>query len=140
VSARDELAARQASLVAALVAGAGAPTGLDGERVRIQAEALLRKRGRGVSHAEPELAAALGTSFGPAFAEYATGRPQEGRYADDAAAFARYLLSSKYGRDREVRRAARHVTLARLLSRVSRATSLRRRATKETPPPVPMGH
>jgi hypothetical protein len=117
VSARDELAARQASLVAALVADGGVPTGVDGERVRIQAMALLRKRGRGVAHAEPELAAALGASFDPAFAEYATGRPQEGGYADDAAAFGRHLLSSKYGRDRRVRQAARRITLARLLRR-----------------------
>lgn len=138
MSARDELAARQASLVAALVTGAGAPAGMDGERVSVQAAALLRKRGRGVAHAEPELAAALGASFGPAFAEYATGRPQEGGYADDAGAFARYLLSSAYGRDREVRRAARRITRARLLSRVSLAISPRGRATGEPPPPT--GH
>jgi hypothetical protein len=122
VSARDELGARQASLVAALVAGAGAPAGVDAERVRIQAAALLDKRGRGIAHAEPELAAALGGWFGPAFAGYARGRPQAGRSADDAAAFARYLLSSRYGRGREVRRAARHVVLARLLSRVGLAS------------------
>jgi hypothetical protein len=140
VSARDELAARQASLVAALVAGAGGPTGMDGERVRIQAVALLRKRGRGVAHAEPGLAAALGASFGPAFAEYATGRPQEGGYADDAVAFGRYLLSAKYGRDREVRKAARRITRARLLDRVSRAIAPRGRDTEEPPSPVPMGH
>ena len=121
MSARDELGARQASLVAALVAGAAVPAGVDAERVRIQAAALLRKRGRGVAHAEPELAAALGKSFGAAFADYARGLPREGCSADDASAFARYLLSSQYGRDREVRRAARHIAAPRLLSRVARA-------------------
>jgi hypothetical protein len=140
MSARDELGARQASLVAALVAGAAVPAGVDAERVRIQAAALLRKRGRGVAHAEPELAAALGKSFGAAFADYARRLPQEGCSADDAAAFARYLLLSQYGRDREVRRAARHIVLARLLSRVSRATSFRGRATHELSPSVPTGH
>ena len=140
MSARDELGVRQASLVAALVAGAAVPSGVDAERVRIQAEALLRKRGRGVAHAEPELAAALGKSFGAAFADYARGLPQKGCSADDAAAFARYLLSSQYGRRREVRRAARHIVLARLLSRMSRAASFRGRANRDLPSPAPMGH
>ena len=140
MSARDELGARQASLIAALVAGAAVPAGVDAERVRIQAAALLRKRGRGVAHTEPELAAALGESFHTAFADYARRRPRQGCSADDAAAFARCLLSSQYGRNREVRRAARHIVLARLLSKVSRSTSLRGRATQELPPPVPTGH
>jgi hypothetical protein len=120
MSARDELGARQASLVAALVAGTAVPAGVDAERVRIQAAALLRKRGRDVARTRPELAAALGKSFGAAFADYARRLPREGGSADDAAAFARYLLSSRCGRNREVRQAARHIVLARLLSRVSR--------------------
>jgi len=140
MSARDELGARQASLVAALVAGAAVPAGVDAERVRIQAAALLRKRGQGVAHAEPELAAALGKSFGAAFADYARGLPREGGSADDAAAFARYLLPSQYGRKREVRRAARHIVLARLMRRVSRATSFRGRANRELLSPAPIGH
>ena len=140
MSARDELGARQASLVAALVAGAAVPAGVDAERVRIQAAALLRKRGRGVARTGPELAAALGKSFGAAFADYARRLPREGRSADDAAAFARYLLSSQYGRNREVRKAARHIVLATLLSRVSHAISFRGRATEELPPSVPLGH
>ena len=139
MSARDELGARQSALVAALVAGAAAPAGVDAERVRIQATALLRKRGRGVAHAEPELAAALGQSFGAAFAGYARGLPQEGCSADDAAAFARYLLSSQHRRNREVRQAARHIVRARLRSRVSRAISFRR-AAQELSSSVPMGH
>lgn len=111
---RDELAARQRELVAALVAGAEPPAGLDGERVRVQAAALLRKRGRSVAYAQPDLAAALGPGFGAAFLKYARGRagPPPGCATDDAHKFARYLLGD--GGDRhpsaEVRRAARRVT------------------------------
>ena len=115
--ARDELAARQAALVAALVAGAQVPAGLDAERVRIQAAALLRKRGRSAAHAQPELAAALGRQFSAAFAAYATDRPKQGCPADDAAGFARYLLGSPHARDPVVRRVARRVFLRGLLGR-----------------------
>jgi hypothetical protein len=114
MSGRDELAARQAALVAALVAGAAPPPDLDAGRIRIQSAALLRKRGRGVAQAAPDLATALGGSFGAAFAQYAANRPRAGSRADDAAAFARYLLGSGYSRDREVSRAARRITKARL--------------------------
>jgi hypothetical protein len=110
VSAREDLAVRQAALVAALVAGAPPPPDLDAERIRIQSAALLRKRGRCVLHAAPELAAALGESFEAAFARYAASGPKAGSSADDAAAFARFLLGSALGRGREVRRAARGVT------------------------------
>jgi hypothetical protein len=138
VSARDELAARQASLVAALVAGARVPAGLDAERVRIQAAALLRKRGRSAAHAEPELAAALGQQFSAAFAAYATGRAKEGCSADDAAGFARYLLGSPHARDPGVRRAARRITVRRLFHRAAGAVTPRRQRAEE--PPLPMGH
>ena len=134
MSAREDLEARQASLVAALVAGAPAPPGLDAERVRVQSAALLRKRGRSVAHAEPELAAALGRRFGAAFVAYAVGRPMEGCSADDAGEFARYLLSSEHGRDREVRCVARHITLKRLLRRATRHRS------DHAPAPLPLGH
>jgi hypothetical protein len=118
------LRARQGELVAALVAGAEPPAGLDRDRVRVQAAAMLRKRGRSVAHAQPDLAAALGTEFGRAFADYALG--QVGRAgappdcaAADAVEFARYLRGA--GRrphpSADVRREARRVTrpwLARL--------------------------
>lgn len=110
---RDELAARQRALVAALVAGAEAPDGVDRDRVRVQAAALLRKRGRGVAHAAPDLAAALAPSFGAVFEEYARGRtgPPPHRAADDAVEFARYLCGAR-GQPHpsaDVRRAARRV-------------------------------
>jgi hypothetical protein len=139
VSARDELAARQAALVAALVAGAQVPAGLDAERVRIQAAALLRKRGRSVAGAEPELAAALGPDFSAAFAAYATGRPKEGCSADDAAGFARYLLKSRHASDDGVRRVARRITVRRLLHRAAGALTLRRQRA-DAEPALPTGH
>jgi hypothetical protein len=117
-SGRDELAARQRELVAALVAGADSPAGLDSDRVRAQAAALLRKRGRSVAHAQPDLAAALGPGFGAAFLSYARGAtgPPPGCAADDAVEFARHLLGADGDPhpSAEVRRAARRVTRPRL--------------------------
>ena len=132
---REDLAARQAALVAALVAGAPAPPGVDADRVRIQSAALLRKRGRSLAYAEPDLAAALGREFSAAFVAYATGQSQAGGTADDAAEFARYLLKSEHARDAEDRRAARHITLKRLLHRARR-----HHAAEHPPAPVPTGH
>ena len=115
-AARAELDARQRALVAALVAGAEPPAGLDARRVRVQAASLLRKRGRGVAHAAPDLAVALGPAFRDAFESYARGRagPPPDCAADDAAEFARYLRGAGAGGrphpDAEVRRAARRVT------------------------------
>jgi hypothetical protein len=110
MSAREQLAARQAALVAALVAGAEVPEGLDAERVRIQSAALLRKRARSVALAAPQLAAALGADYGAAFSGYAAGRPARGGSAHDAAQFARYLLAgSPYARDRAIRGAAKQI-------------------------------
>ncbi len=139
MSAREDLAARQASLVAALVAGAPPPSGVDAERVRIQSAALLRKRGRSLAHAEPELAAALGPRFGTAFTAYAAGRPQDGCSANDADEFARFLLKSEHARDAEVRRVARHIHLRRLLHRATRAAPFRGHAPEPAARPLPLG-
>ena len=107
---RRELETRQRALVAALVAGADPPAGMDGGRIEIQAAALLRKRGRAVARTWPELAAALGPAFGRYFEDYTTtsGGPAPGGSAADGRAFARYLLGiSRRGMSREVIRAAR---------------------------------
>jgi hypothetical protein len=106
---RRELETRQRALVAALVAGADPPAGMDGGRIEIQAAALLRKRGRAVARTWPELAAALGSAFGRYFEDYTTsGEPAPGGSAADGRAFARYLLGiSRRGLSREVIRAAR---------------------------------
>jgi hypothetical protein len=77
--ARDRLAAEQAALVRALVAGAPAPDGFDAGRVQATAAALRAKRAGEVAKAWP----ALATSFGPsgwrqAFGAWAEGRPPPG--------------------------------------------------------------
>ena len=84
---------------------------MDGTRIRVQAAALLRKRARAVARAHPELAAALGAQFGPAFDGYATSRPGPAPRctAADAEEFVRYLRGAGQDRNREVRRAARRV-------------------------------
>jgi len=92
-SAHADLAARQRELVAALVAGAAPPAGVDQRRVEIQALALLRKRSRSVAKRHPELAAALGPGFWAAFQGYAKAAPPADCSSADARAFVRYLAS-----------------------------------------------
>jgi hypothetical protein len=64
---RGELAARQAELVAALVADGPLPAGFDAIRVGAARRALLRKRAGEAARAWPVLAAALGPAWVPAF-------------------------------------------------------------------------
>ena len=78
----SDLAARQAELVAALVAGAPVPDGFDPALVGAAADALLRKRAGEVAKAWPLLAAGLGSGFGPRFTGWARGRPSQGSFAD----------------------------------------------------------
>src|SRR5690348_146415 len=126
-SAYADLAARQRSLVAALVTGAAPPAGVDPRRVEIQARALLRKRSRSVARRYPELAEALGAGFWPAFQDYAKAAPPPDCSAADAQAFARYLTSPA-GREHlspEVRRAVRAILRRRLFT-PARSSALRR--------------
>lgn len=91
-----ELAARQLSLVTALVAGGAPPAGVDPERVRIQALALVRKRSRSVARHRPELAASLGADFWPAFQRYAAADPTPpANTSSDAKRFARHVRKSR---------------------------------------------
>ena len=91
-----KLAARQLSLVAALVAGGTPPAGVDPERVRIQALALVRKRSRSVARHRPELAAGLGADFWPVFQRYAAADPAPpANTSSDAKRFARYVRKSR---------------------------------------------
>jgi len=89
-AADGDLAARQAALVAALVAGGPLPPGFDARRVDAAAAALLRKRAGEVADAWPLLATALGPEWKPRFAAWARGRPRAGSFADGFA-FARAL-------------------------------------------------
>ncbi|GAA3125952.1 hypothetical protein GCM10010466_16050 [Planomonospora alba] len=89
---RRELARAQAELLAALVAGAGAPAGFDAGRLRIQTASLIAKRRSVVARLRPDLAAALAGDFAEEFAAYARSRPKPpGGYRADAGEFAEHL-------------------------------------------------
>jgi hypothetical protein len=99
VHADADLAARQLSLVTALVAGGAPPIGVDPERVRIQRLALVRKRSRSVARYRPELAAGLGADFWAAFQRYAAAHPTPpANTSSDAKQFARYVRKSRRSR------------------------------------------
>ena len=113
---RHDLGTRQESLIAALLTGGKPPAGLDGQRVRAQAIAMVRKRARAVARARPELAAALGPSFGLLFREYAAstaGAAHTGGAAADCQAFARYLRADRHTMSRTARQALRRAALGR---------------------------
>jgi hypothetical protein len=92
-TAPERLAAEQAALVRALVAGGRVPEGFDPDRVRATATALARKRARQVARAWPVLAAELGEGFTDRFVAFAAGRPPPaaGGALADGLAFARAL-------------------------------------------------
>lgn len=92
---RDRLAAQQAELLRALLAGAPAPAGFDPSRIHVQAHALLSKRSRITWYLRPDLADDLGDRFGPLFAEYAAAHPKstEIRARQDADRFGEWLVA-----------------------------------------------
>jgi hypothetical protein len=77
------LAARQAELVAALVAGGPVPAGFDRHRVAATHRALVDKRRAAVARAWPALADTPG--FADRFAAFAADRPPAGSRADGIA-------------------------------------------------------
>lgn len=79
---REELAADQKALVAALVAGAPTPPGFDAARVDAAARALMRKKAGDVARAWPRLAAEYGPRWATVFAKWAHGRPTRGSWLD----------------------------------------------------------
>ncbi|SBT44208.1 hypothetical protein [Micromonospora auratinigra] len=76
------LAARQAELVAALVAGGPLPPGFAPAPVEAARRALLRKRAGDVARHWPLLAAGLGADWPATFAGWAAGRPTNGSLRD----------------------------------------------------------
>jgi hypothetical protein len=94
--ARQRLAAAQAELARALLAGAPPPPGFDPRRVRVEAEALLAKRRRVTELLRPDLADALGERCPALFAEWAPKHPRtDGVTARaDADAFAGWLRAN----------------------------------------------
>jgi hypothetical protein len=79
---RERLAARQAELVASLVAGADAPPGFDERLLTAARKALLRKRAGEAASAWPRLAASLGPQWTATFSGFAAGRPPVGALRD----------------------------------------------------------
>ena len=73
--ARERLAAEQAGLVQALVAGAAVPQGFDEEQVRLAARSLINKRLREVALTWPALARCLGKTFQSRFTTFAESNP-----------------------------------------------------------------
>ncbi|KAB1099368.1 hypothetical protein [Micromonospora aurantiaca] len=77
-----DLAARQAELVAALVAGGPLPPGFAPAPVEAARRALLRKRAGDVARHWPLVAAGLGPGWPAAFTTWADGRPTNGSLRD----------------------------------------------------------
>lgn len=77
-----DLAARQAALVGALVAGGPLPPGFDPVPVAAARRALLRKRAGDVARHWPLLAAGLGAAWPATFADWAAARPTNGSLRD----------------------------------------------------------
>lgn len=77
-----DLAARQAELVAALVAGGPLPPGFDPAALAAARAVLLRKRAGDVARHWPLLAAGLGADWPATFARWAAGRPTGGSLRD----------------------------------------------------------
>ncbi|MEU4668507.1 hypothetical protein AB0F91_11135 [Amycolatopsis sp. NPDC023774] len=73
---REELAARQAALLDALLTGAPPPPGFAPERLRVEADVLLAKRRRLMAYLRPNLAESLGERFAPLFDAYAATHPK----------------------------------------------------------------
>jgi hypothetical protein len=96
VETRQRLANRQAALVKALTGGLAPPADFDAGRVEVAAQALARKRCRGVVKAWPTLTRALGEDFEVRFAAFAAANqwPEDGGPLADGRAFARFLAST----------------------------------------------
>ncbi|WP_405090370.1 hypothetical protein OG767_22415 [Micromonospora sp. NBC_01392] len=77
-----DLAARQAELVAALVAGGPLPPGFAAAPVEAARRALRRKRAGDVARHWPLLAAGLGADWPAVFVDWAAGRPTNGSLRD----------------------------------------------------------
>ncbi|MEU7896689.1 hypothetical protein AB0B45_28000 [Nonomuraea sp. NPDC049152] len=91
---RARMGAAQASVVAALVAGAAPPAGFDEVRLAVQARSLLAKRRGIVARLRPDAAAAAGPGLVAEFAAYAAARAEPPpRYRADADDFADWLRS-----------------------------------------------
>jgi hypothetical protein len=78
----NDLASRQAALIAALVAGAEPPAGFDPARVSAARRALLVKRAGEVASVWPLLAASFGSGWSGRFTAWAPDRAPVGSLRD----------------------------------------------------------
>ena len=93
MSPRDELAAKQAQLLRALLADGEPPPGFTAEDLNREAEALRAKRRRVTAMLRPDVAEELGEQYAPAFERFARTHPKgvdtrARQDADDFAAWA----------------------------------------------------
>ncbi|MEV1242526.1 hypothetical protein ACIBO2_22685 [Nonomuraea sp. NPDC050022] len=118
-AARQRLAAAQARLVAALIAGGDVPDGFDPERLGVQAGSLIGKRRSIVARLRPDAARAAGGDLIAEFAAYATAReaPPPG-YRADADDFAAWLRD--HGRMPETPAQSRRGWMPELLAKIGR--------------------
>jgi len=111
--ARTDLAARQAALVDALVAGGPVPAGFDAVRLAVTRRALVRKRAGAAAAQWPLLAASLGPDWPAVFAASVAGRPPTTAF-DDGWELARALHGrGELGDGAAVELAEREVMLRR---------------------------
>jgi len=91
--ARDRLAARQAELARALLAGGPVPTGFDAHRIRVEAIALHAKRRAVTERFLPDVIDALDGRYRDLFDTWAADQPRRTgvSFLADAAAFADWL-------------------------------------------------
>lgn len=90
-----DLAARQAELLTALLAGGPVPPGFDPGRIQAQTRALHAKRRAVAMRLRPDLVDELAERFVPLFDEWAAGRPRRTgtSFRADMAAFAAWLTA-----------------------------------------------
>jgi hypothetical protein len=95
---RERLAARQAELVRALVAGGPVPPGFDQRRVRVEAAALNNKRRRVAEQLRPDLVDALDDRFADLFDRWAATHPRRAgvSFHADLTAFADWLIEGNH--------------------------------------------
>jgi hypothetical protein len=94
----QDVAARQAELLAALLAGGPIPPGFDPSRVRVTARAVHAKRRSVAMRLRPDLVDELADRFTPLFDEWATGRPRRTgtSFHADLDAFAAWLRAGRH--------------------------------------------
>jgi pimeloyl-ACP methyl ester carboxylesterase len=125
--AAADLAARQAELVAALVASGPLPSGFDPDRLAVARRALLRKRAGEAAAVWPLLAASLGQAWPDAFAASVAGRASLGALRDGWDLARELSRRGELGDTAAVELAEREVSLRHHDGRPRRLPAIRRR-------------